>query len=239
MPTVRIGNVRTTGGKPIVPSIGVSWSAGERVGLTGPSGCGKTTLLRSLVQRRLPDGLVGTLEHDMSCGDRIAYAAQRGGLLPWFTLERQFSDLRDVCESRADTARLCERAEITKLMKAFPDELSGGEYQRALIVRSLLMNAAFYVFDEPCMAVDIALRWRLLTMWSEEVASGCSAAIVVSHELDILAFLCDRVVVVKSGGEKEPREVVTERQQGAFEEVSQQEWFLSARRQLVSATQDL
>lgn len=243
MPSIRISNVVASGGRGgrrdnsvLVRELGLHWSSGERLGLTGPSGCGKTTLLRTLVNGALPSGLCGLVERDLDSDVKIAYCPQRGGLFPWYSLRRQLSEWAGANQHSESMLEIADAMGLIPQIDRFPDELSGGEYQRALLGRTLMTGGDLHILDEPCMAVDISSRWHVLDVWNSSVARTGAAAIIVGHEVDMLAYLCDRVIVIGKN-RLEAREIVVSREPGPFRSVAGSESFLAARTEIIESTQ--
>jgi ABC-type nitrate/sulfonate/bicarbonate transport system ATPase subunit len=174
---------------------------GGRVGITGPSGCGKSTLLRSVLNRRLPPGSkYESFRVDLQGRQRVSYVPQSGGLIPWFSLLRNLQSFApDGVRSRQFDSRFREILDVVDLSYrsgSFPDELSSGEIQRALVACGLLLQPGLFVADEPLTEVDLRRKWRLLEYWSTCIRDWGSALLLVSHDIDILLYLCDDIIVL-------------------------------------------
>lgn len=167
-------------------------AACERVGITGPSGCGKSTLLRSVVKNELPDSSVFkefTIRNDLT----YSYIPQSDGLLPWFSLGR---NLKIFGRDRSFLGEVIKTFKLGDRLQSFPHELSGGEYQRSILAAAIANTPTIYLADEPLTELDISNKWELLPFWSRRIHHDNAALILVSHDIETLIFMSDRVVVL-------------------------------------------
>ena len=171
---------------------------GEFVTVVGPSGCGKSTLLR--IASGLETPTTGSMTVDR---DSLGYVFQDATLLPWRTVRRNvelFAELDGV--ARPDRARRV--AENIKLVgldgfeDKYPRQLSGGMRMRASLARSLVMEPAVFLFDEPFGALDEITRERLndeLLGLFERKGFG---ALFITHSITEAVFLSTRVLVMSA-----------------------------------------
>ncbi|ADC89344.1 ABC transporter related protein [Thermocrinis albus DSM 14484] len=181
----------------------------EFVGIIGQSGAGKSTLLKIIA---------GLEKADSGCvyiGDRIvkepspevAYMFQDYRLFPWLTVkENIIFPLRTLNLPKHRIASLYERVTyymeilgLVEKLNAYPHELSGGLKQRVALCRALCTSPKVLLLDEPSSALDMFTAinsWHLLRKLFEEVRD--TIFIIVSHNLDEIAFLCDRVIVLSN-----------------------------------------
>jgi NitT/TauT family transport system ATP-binding protein len=191
---------RSPAGSPdVLGGVDLDVAAGEFVSLVGPSGCGKTTLLSVLAGLEAPSG--GTVEIDR---DGVACVFQRPLLLPWrsvldnvtFGLECRGRRARDV---RGAAAELLDRMGLGDVLALRPHELSRGMRQRVDLARALLVRPRVLLMDEPFASLDGdtrgAMHDELLAAWR---AVGC-AVVFVSHDLDEVVTLSDRIVFLSKG----------------------------------------
>lgn len=214
-------------GRRLLGELTCSVGPGERLGITGPSGCGKTTLLRRLVARSLGQGShSGTVQFGEALrAARIGYVPQARGLFPWLTLRRSLEALAPATHTpalvTARTQSVLEAFELIDAADRFPDQLSGGEAQRAQLACALVVDPVLYVVDEPLTEVSLDQKWRVLRRWSAEMIETNAALIVVSHDVDTLLLMTDRIIamtgrpaspsieiVVASSHPRDPRELV-------------------------------
>jgi ABC-type nitrate/sulfonate/bicarbonate transport system ATPase subunit len=170
----------------------------ERVGLTGPSGCGKTTLLRGISKKRLPGDSTADRFHRTE--QPIGYVPQDGGLCPWFDMQHNVDVVRpsstDVQAWRARVTSVARSLDIEDVRHQFPNRLSGGEKQRWRLTRALAVMPSFLIVDEPLTEVPLELRWRVLHQWSADMAARRAGLLLVSHDIDVLVYMCDRIVIL-------------------------------------------
>jgi NitT/TauT family transport system ATP-binding protein len=172
---------------------------GEFVSIVGPSGCGKSTLLRIVA------GLVqpSTGRCVRPEGIETAFVFQEAALLPWRTVERNAQLLMELEGYPPDEYR--PRAEaalrlvgLSKFLKAYPHQLSGGMRMRLSLARALALQPVLLLLDEPLAAVDEltreVLQEELLSIWKEV---GFTAALV-THNVHEAVYLSDRVLVMSA-----------------------------------------
>ena len=181
--------------------------------VAGPSGSGKTTLLHCLSTIATPDsGSVVIDDTDISQLDedgrtalrrsRMAFVFQRGNLSPTLTVAENASVglvLRGASRDavRTGVAAALERVGIADRAAAYPDELSGGQLQRAALARALASEPDVLWADEPTGALDRSAAAELLTLLAELAATGCSV-VVVSHD-PVVAERADVLVRMEDG----------------------------------------
>ena len=198
--------------------------------IIGPNGAGKSTLLRALNGQVRPATGVVLLDGEpieklsrRSIGRRIAVVAQEaelrfpvtvlefvlGGRFAWasnagwgWETER---DLRIAEEVLTET-------ELSELSSRLMNELSGGERQRAVLARALATEAAFLLLDEPTANLDLSHQAALLTLVRNRCDQRESAALVITHDINLAAQFANHIVLMKRGKVVEagpPRAVLT------------------------------
>jgi len=199
-----------------VNDVSLSVSAGECLAIVGPSGCGKTTLARMIV------GLDSATSGQM----RFEGTAYRGGDLPSARradLSLVFQDPFGSFNPRLSIARslgeplrlipgldpaqheqrLVEAIESVGLDRAmlsrFPHEFSGGQRQRLAIARALVTRPSLVVLDEPVSALDVSVRGDVLDLLAQLQNQFGLTYIIISHDLDMVAAMADRVLVMEAG----------------------------------------
>ncbi len=202
---------------------GISFSVGhgESVGLVGESGCGKSTT--SMMVMRLLDQTSGRIMFD---GDKIGailpnafarlplrksiqmvFQDPTDSLNPRFTAARAIADpimqLGDVKGRDALRARCEELAGLVglpvNLLDRFPHQLSGGQKARVGIARAIALHPKLVVLDEPTAALDVSVQALVLNLLQELKTSMGMSYLFVSHDLNVVRLLCDRVIVMRSG----------------------------------------
>ncbi len=202
---------------------GISFSVGhgESVGLVGESGCGKSTT--SMMVMRLLEQTSGRILFD---GDEIGailpnafarlplrksiqmvFQDPTDSLNPRFTAARAIVDpimqLGDIRGRDALRARCEELAGMVglpvNLLDRFPHQLSGGQKARVGIARAIALHPKLVILDEPTAALDVSVQAVVLNLLQDLKASMGMSYLFVSHDLNVVRLLCDRVIVMRSG----------------------------------------
>jgi len=204
-----------------VDGVSFSLGAGECVGLVGESGCGKSTLVRLIA--RLLDSTEGRIWFDGRYIDavpagRFARSPERpliqmvfqdpaDSLNPRFSAFDAISDpLRQLGGLRRRTAlraRVEELAELVglpgELLARFPHQLSGGQQQRVGIARAIALNPKLLILDEPTSALDVSVQAVVLHLLADLRERLEMSYLFVSHDLNVVRLLSDRVLVMYLG----------------------------------------
>ncbi|MBC6404726.1 MAG: ABC transporter ATP-binding protein [Rhodospirillales bacterium] len=205
---------------------GVSFSLGrERLGIVGESGSGKTVTGRALLRLVRPPGqvtarrmrfdgqdLLSLCERGMRAirGGRISMVMQdpKFSLNPVMRIGRQLTEAMRVHGGGSRTAlrkralAMLEAVRIRdpeRVMRAYPHELSGGMGQRVMIAMMLLPEPDLLIADEPTSALDVTVQLEVLRILDGLVRSRGMGLIFVSHDLNLVATFCDRVLVMYAG----------------------------------------
>ncbi len=204
-----------------VDGIGFTVGHGESVGLVGESGCGKSTT--SMMVMRLLDQTSGRILFD---GDEIGaimphafarlplrksiqmvFQDPTDSLNPRFTAARAIADpimqLSDIRGRDALRARCEELAGLVglpvNLLDRFPHQLSGGQKARVGIARAIALHPKLVILDEPTAALDVSVQAVVLNLLQDLKASMGMSYLFVSHDLNVVRLLCDRVIVMRTG----------------------------------------
>ena len=203
-----------------VDGISFSIACGESVGLVGESGCGKSTT--SMMVMRLIDKTSGQI---VFAGDDIGEIPARefatlplrkkiqmvfqdptDSLNPRFTAARAIADPllrlggipRDAVRGRCEELALQVGLPLN-LLDRFPHQLSGGQKARVGIARAIALKPEFVILDEPTAALDVSVQAVVLNLLQDLKDSLGMSYLFVSHDLNVVRLLCDRVIVMKSG----------------------------------------
>ncbi len=198
--------------KRAVDGIGFEVREGETFGLVGESGCGKSTVLRVLAGLNPSyDGRLRIAGRDI--GPRRDKALMKsvqmvfqdpyGSLHPRQTVNAQLMEPLRI-QGLDDAAGRVERAlDAVGLGPAFryryPHQLSGGQRQRVAIARALILEPDVLLLDEPTSALDVSVQAEVLNLLADLKAAGGLTYVLVSHDLGVIAHMCDRLAVMTEG----------------------------------------
>jgi len=198
--------------------------AGEVLGIMGESGCGKSTLATAMIgllgaHARVTSGTVSLQGQDVATmtateqrtlrGRRVAMVFQdpMTAFNPVLTIGAQLMDYQGSLRQpramrRANTVKMLERvgiADAARCMHHYPHELSGGMRQRVAIAAALLMQPQVLIADEPTTALDVTMEAQILHLFRALQRDYDGAIVIVTHQLGVIAQLCDRVMVMYAG----------------------------------------
>ncbi len=212
---------------PLLSDMSFVLAAGERVGLIGESGSGKSLTALALMGL-LPEGLratgsvrlagveqdlIGASEREMAKvrGRRMAMVFQEPmtALNPVMRVRDQVAEVMLLHRSRpgrqsarAAAVERLERVHLpdpTRLARAYPHQLSGGQRQRVMLAIALANDPAVLLCDEPTTALDVTVQARMLDLILEGVAERNVALLFITHDLAVVASVCERVLVMYGG----------------------------------------
>ena len=176
---------------------------GEILGLVGESGTGKSTLARTILGMVKPDA--GEVIH-YTKRPQMIFQDPYSSLNPAYTVEWSLEEpLRiygkyDAAERRRRVREMLERVELpAECLQAKPAELSGGQRQRVSIAMALIQRPRFLIADEPVSALDVTIQAQILNLLKDLRRELDLSFLFVSHDLNVVYQLCDRVLVMKSG----------------------------------------
>ena len=211
-----------------VRDLGFSLERGETLGIVGESGSGKSQSMMSLIGLLSANGratgsarLDGTELLGLPAealrrirGRRIGMIFQdpMTSLNPYMTV---FQQMAQVLEHHEGIDRRAARAPCIELLDAvhipaaakrvdmYPHEFSGGMRQRVMIASALLCRPDLLIADEPTTALDVTVQAQILELMREVRGETGTAIILITHDLGVVAGLCDRLLVMHQGEEKE------------------------------------
>jgi peptide/nickel transport system ATP-binding protein len=215
---------RTSEGRlPAVRGVDLVVHEGEVVGVAGESGCGKSTLA-STVLRLQPrtarvEGEVEVLGNDVRAmrwgdlralrwaGASIIFQGALHSLNPVHRVGRQIAEPIEVHEpglsKETVQRRVVELLEQVGLSaeraRSYPHQLSGGQKQRVMIAMALACRPRLIVADEPTTALDVMVQAQVLDLLRDLIRDLGVGVLIISHDLSVLADVCDRVLVMYAG----------------------------------------
>ncbi|KIC68801.1 dipeptide/oligopeptide/nickel ABC transporter permease/ATP-binding protein [Pseudarthrobacter phenanthrenivorans] len=223
--SVRNLSVGVDNGVRLVTDVSFDVEQGTVLGLVGESGCGKTMTALSLLGL-LPSGvsvtggqilwngrnLAATTDKDMESvrGREIALISQEPmrALDPMFTVGYQLTAtirrLRGMgkAEARKEALSLLEKVGIVdaaRILKTYPHQISGGMAQRVAIALALSGKPKLLVADEPTTALDVTVQAEILSLLRALVKDTGMSVVMVTHDLGVVADICDQVAVMYAG----------------------------------------
>jgi oligopeptide/dipeptide ABC transporter ATP-binding protein len=210
-----------------VDGVSLEVGKGEVLGLVGESGCGKSTLARTILQAVSADsghitfdgeqisGLKGKQLKALRRSMQFVFQDPYGAFDPKMRLGTSLEaplrhhGMKDQTERAARIAEMLGRVGLEEdMLDRFPRECSGGQLQRLVIARALLLKPKFLICDEPTSALDASIRAQILNLLVELKDQLDLTLVLISHDLRVVRYLCDRVAVMYLGQivEEAPRE---------------------------------
>ncbi len=197
----------------------------EKLGIVGESGSGKSMTARALLGLVPPPGRVSASALTYRANDLLTlpqaeFRRLRGAKLSMILQDPKFSlnPVMSVGAQIAESIRLHEKADKksawdkalhmldrvhianpARVARLYPHEISGGMGQRVMIAMMIAAGPDVLIADEPTSALDVTVRTQILTLLDELIAESSTSLILISHDLNLVAKFCDRVLVMFRG----------------------------------------
>ncbi len=212
-------------GQSLLRDVSLTVAPGEIVGLVGESGSGKS-MTSLAVMGVLPDGITvtggrvlvdgadatGTARRSVAHRFAMIFQNPKDSLNPLMRVGDQIARMvrlhqadgpgADRKAARAEAERLLDRVHITdpaRVARAYPHQLSGGMCQRVMIAMALACRPALLIADEPTTALDVTVQAQILALIAELADETGCGVLLITHDLGVVAELCDRVAVLYRG----------------------------------------
>jgi peptide/nickel transport system ATP-binding protein len=219
-----------------VDGINLSIHEGETLGIVGESGCGKSVTSLSIMGL-LPQPMASIEEGKISLGDRdltklrekemrrirgneiaMIFQEPMTSLNPVFTIGQQLSEplkqhtklgKTEIKKKIVEMLKLVGIPRAEQIINEYPHQLSGGMRQRAMISLAMLCEPALLIADEPTTALDVTIQAQILQLMKDIKEKKQMAMLLITHDLGVVAEMCDRVVVMYAGQVVESSDVRT------------------------------
>ena len=199
-----------------VDNVSFSVAPDERVGIAGGSGSGKSTLLRLIAMLEKPTSgtlrLLGEDIHSIQHHREIYRSMQMmfqnplAVIPPRMNLEEFLLEpyinysLMDVAAAKDDIRKWIQHVDLPEtIVNKYPHEVSGGQLQRVVLARIMLMNPKLVLFDEPTSALDAVNQKLVLDLLQKLYTEQPFGYVFVSHDIGLLQTVTDRIIVMKDG----------------------------------------
>ncbi len=207
-----------------VENLNLSLRHGETLGLVGETGAGKTTTVKS-VMRILPEPPAKIVSGEILFdgqdllklpikemrkirGKQISMIFQdpMTSLNPVMTVAEQIAEvirLHEKCSKKEAHKKACDMLELVGIRPErgsdYPHQFSGGMKQRVVIAMALACNPRFLIADEPTTALDVTIQAQVLELMKKLKAQYQTAMVMITHDLGIVAEICDYVAIMYAG----------------------------------------
>jgi len=196
----------------VLRQISLFVEAGESLGMVGESGSGKSTLLRAACGLAVSDtgkvllnnkSIKSFNNKQLSNIIQMLFQDNNSSLNPHYTVDRVLREPLAIHGIGRAVTRMDKALEDVGLgpefRYAYPHQLSGGQRQRVAIARALMLSPQLLLLDEPTSALDVSVQAEILNLLSRLRREQGLSYVLVSHDLAVVAHMCDRVAVMKDG----------------------------------------
>lgn len=202
-----------------VDDVSFNVEQGDIVGLVGESGCGKTTLGRAILKLVNPTSgkiilhgkditqIKASELRNMRKDLQIVFQDPYGSLNPRTTIGEAIMEplkvhrvFKNNKERKEKVLELLEKVNLEpKHFNRYPHQFSGGQRQRICIARALALNPSFIIFDESVSSLDVSVQAQILNLISDLKKEFGFTAIFISHDLAVVHYICNRILVMQQG----------------------------------------
>ena len=202
------GLSKSYGKQPVLTDFNLEIEDGEIVSIVGSSGSGKTTLLRLISGLEIPDSGEIILKDTCVNGKNVftppedrdcSLVFQDYALFPNMSMSENIYFGKNSIRNKEKIDQLIQITDIEKVLKKFPHQCSGGEQQRVALVRSLAIDPALILMDEPLSNLDTNLKANLALVIQKLLKKFRTTAIIVTHDIIDAMEISDRILVIEEG----------------------------------------
>jgi peptide/nickel transport system ATP-binding protein len=192
---------------------------GESFGIVGESGSGKSTILRTVMRLNrassgtiMVDGLDATTapRRELARKVQMVFQDPYASLHPRYVIGQQIAEpmrINGIANPERRTAEVLDLIGLgPQFQFRFPHELSGGQRQRVAIARAIALSPRILLLDEPTSALDVSIQAEILNLLNRLRNELTLTFVIVSHDLAVISYMCDRLMVMRSA---EPVESLT------------------------------
>jgi peptide/nickel transport system ATP-binding protein len=214
-PLPRTQLLRKAGAFRAVDDVSFTLKAGRTLGLVGESGSGKSTIARAVMALETASaGKIDVCGKDLTSMNAVQLREFRSRFQmifqdPYGSLDPRYTVARILAEPVRNSARGDMRANATRTLVSvglseadldkFPHQFSGGQRQRIAIARALITAPALIVADEPVSALDVSVQAQVLNLMKNLQAESGVSYLFIGHDLAVVDYLCDDVIVLNRG----------------------------------------
>ncbi len=196
-----------------IERVSMSVRDGEFVAVVGPSGCGKSTILNLVAGLDKPsDGRILLNQVPVEGPNpNVGFMLQKDLLLPWRTIVHNVEfglEARSISRTdrRERALRELKRCRLSDFADSYPYQLSGGMRQRAALARTLAIDPAIVLLDEPFTALDAQTKLILQRSFAQTIAASSITTLLITHDLMEAVIMSDRILVMS----ERPGQIVEE-----------------------------
>ena len=188
--------------KQVLKDISLEVREDEILGLVGESGCGKSTLSKVILGFVKPDA--GEICHYTKMPQMIFQdpfsSLNPSKRISWILEEPLRMQKIPKEERKQKVLEMAEKVGLSsEYLKRYPRELSGGQRQRVSIAAALIQGAKFIIADEPVSALDVTIQRQIMELIVQLQEEMKLSVLFISHDLNVIYQMCDRVMVMKGG----------------------------------------
>lgn len=189
--------------KQIVKDVSITIKEGQVFGIVGESGSGKSTLAKALVglNKNIDGRITMSFQRPQMVFQDPYSSLNRGRTIQWMLEEPlKISGVLKRAKRKQKVDEMLTLVGLdTSYKKRYIYELSGGQRQRVAIACALMNNEKFIVLDEPVSALDVTIQEQILTLLKELKEKFGLSYLFISHDLNVVYQMCDRIAVMKDG----------------------------------------